>query len=428
MKGQDGDHGREIVRHLGAEILGCTLLEVIGVGSCAVVYRGVWRSGEEVVVKIAHAHLLEPRYGDRIRARFHTEFEAASRLSHQHLIKIHAVGETAEGAPALVMEYVPGRTLRQVLAERAPLNARQAAKMGLSLASALRALHEVGVIHRDVNPNNILSVRTQDSARSLLKLIDLGVARVDGAGPDSIGPVGTPLYMAPEQLYGQSWPASDIYSLGAILWWALTGHEYRRAQMEQDALFQVETGELIPPDPRHEQPEVPEELALLVQQCLAIAPRRRPAAGEIYWRLKRSLVGDVRATRRPSNTLPQLNLGELLGAAEPPSLVEPPSLQSRPLFAHRSPPHTPSPPLPSVEDTLQALAAALASRALEDAALAAAALREQALALGQEAAARLAEAMIALCRARDAEQADALLTILTRACAVPSPSPHQRAR
>lgn len=192
---------------------------VIGRGAMGEVRRGRdVRLGREVAVKFLRADLAAAA---DVRSRFEDEARAAARLSHSAIVTVFDSGEW-DGVPYLVMECLPGRTLADELAG-GPLPAERVRAIGVEVAGALATAHDLGVIHRDVKPGNILLT---DSGA--VKLADFGIAKstetLDLTLTGMI--VGTPAYLAPERLAGQPATArSDVYSLGVVLYEALTGEK-----------------------------------------------------------------------------------------------------------------------------------------------------------------------------------------------------------
>jgi serine/threonine-protein kinase len=213
MSGVDVEAGPEILA--GRYELG----EVIGHGGMSVVRRAVDRQLQrDVAVK-----LLRPAYAAHVdsRRRFEEEARAAARISHPSVVTVFDSGEDGEQA-FLVMECLPGRTLAEVLAD-GPLPAEQVRSIAGQLLGALAAAHAVGVVHRDVKPGNVLM--TPDGKA---KLADFGIAKT-AETPDLTATglvVGTAWYVAPERLAGApASPASDLYSLGVVLYEAATGEK-----------------------------------------------------------------------------------------------------------------------------------------------------------------------------------------------------------
>lgn len=174
--------------------------------------------GREVALKV----LREPHAGSgEFVERFRREARHAAALSHPNIVEVYDAGETADGEPYMAMEHVPGGTLRDRLLERGALPPRTAAAVTLQIAEALSAAHQRGVIHRDVKPENVLVTENGD-----VKVADFGIAKAaDATAMTQTSLVlGTVRYLSPEQAIGQPVsPASDLYSLGVVLYEMLTG-------------------------------------------------------------------------------------------------------------------------------------------------------------------------------------------------------------
>ncbi len=195
------------------------LEEVIGRGGMSTVYRGTDTSLDRVVaVKVALDPLVEesPIY----LARFTQEAKSAASIGHPGVVTVYDAG--ADGPTRfIVMEFVPGKSLADILKEERPLEPARAADIAAQVADALAAAHAAGIIHRDIKPGNIM-VEPNGS----VKVLDFGIARaVDGHSLTQTATVlGTSAYMSPEQALGQPVDArSDIYSLGCVLYEMLTG-------------------------------------------------------------------------------------------------------------------------------------------------------------------------------------------------------------
>jgi serine/threonine-protein kinase len=249
----------------GYEVLG-----EIGRGGMGVVYRarqtGLNRTvALKVILSGAHAGVEE-------RNRFRREAEAVARLQHPHVVQVFEVGEHG-GLPFLALEDVAGGSLAQKL-QGGPLPEPEAARLTETLARAVQAAHDKGVIHRDLKPANVLL--TPDGQP---KVADFGLARrLDG---DSVrtrtGQVlGTPSYVAPEQAAGAArevGPPADVYALGAVLYEMLTGRPPFRAATALDTLVQVRHQE--PRPPRALNPGVSRGLEAVCLKCLEKDPARR---------------------------------------------------------------------------------------------------------------------------------------------------------
>jgi serine/threonine protein kinase len=289
----------ERIRVKGYEILG-----ELGRGGMGVVYRARQVSLKRIValkMVLASAHA-----GPNELARFRTEAEAVARLQHPHIVQIYEVGEE-DGCPYFSLEFVDGVTLAQKLGGK-PLPALQAAQLAETLARAVHAAHQRGIIHRDLKPANILL-----TADGVPKITDFGLAKSFGgetysgpSGPDSapvaegasLSPpssprtetgaiLGTPSYMAPEQAGGKKrdiGPATDVYSLGAILYEMLTGRPPFRAETPLDTVMLVVSEEPLPL--RKIDAAVPRDLETICLKCLEKDPGKRYASAE-------ALAGDL---------------------------------------------------------------------------------------------------------------------------------------
>jgi serine/threonine protein kinase len=220
--------------------------------------------------------------------RFEREARAVARLSHPNVVKIFDYGLT-EGRPYLVLEYLPGGTLKDRLTPGEPLDDEQTERIVREMAAGLAHAHDHGVIHRDLKPSNVLF-----AADGCAKIADFGIARADGQTTlTAAGTVlGTAAYLAPEQATGEPvGPASDVYSFGLILFRLLTG----RSPFEGESAVEVALKHRSEPAPSVEsfRPDAPRSLSLLSAAALATEPEARPADG-------RELVAMLEGSNPPS--------------------------------------------------------------------------------------------------------------------------------
>ena len=204
----------------GQQIGGYEILNVIGHGGMATVYRARQISMQRIVaLKVLPRQFL---LDDTYMQRFHREVEIVSRLEHRNIVPVHDYGE-ADGQPYIVMRYMPAGSVDDLLAE-GPLEMELAVKILEQIAPALDYAHSKGVLHRDLKPSNILMDDNGDAY-----LTDFGIARVLGENQGGISittrhVVGTPAYMSPEQAQGQPLDSrSDVYALGVMLFEMVTG-------------------------------------------------------------------------------------------------------------------------------------------------------------------------------------------------------------
>ena len=268
--------------------LGCLahyeVFNVLGRGGMGIVLRGVdVKLNREVAIKVLAPHLAADAAA---RTRVLREARAAAAVSHPHVITIFGVGET-RGLPYLVMEYVPGPSLQQVI-DAGSLSLTQILRIGVQVASGLAAAHAQGLVHRDIKPANILLEAGVERA----KLTDFGLARaVDDVWITREGAVyGTPLYMSPEQGRGGAVDQrSDLFSLGGVMYAMCTGLPPFRGETSLAVLRQV--CDEPPPPIRGLNAEIPEALARIVETLLAKDPDDRfPSAGAVAEILSRYLV------------------------------------------------------------------------------------------------------------------------------------------
>jgi WD40 repeat protein/predicted Ser/Thr protein kinase len=281
----------------GPALPGYEVIHELGRGGMGVVYLA-WQTGLGRLVALKMIRAGESSRPQDL-ARFRGEAEAVARLEHPNLVRIYEVGEH-DGRPYFSMEYVDGGRLADSL-RGTPWAPRRAAELAETLARAVHAAHERGVVHRDLTPSNVLL-----TADGQPKVVDFGLAKlvVGGAGHTASGDVlGTPSYIAPEQAGGRSrevGPAADVYALGAILYELLTGRPPFQAETPLDTLLQAVRDE--PVAPRRLRPNVPRDLETVCLKCLDKEPARRyPGAAALADDLRRYLDGEpVRA--RPVGT------------------------------------------------------------------------------------------------------------------------------
>lgn len=245
--------------------------EEIGSGGMGMVYRALDRElGDQVAIKTLRPELLQD---PTLLERFKSEIRLARHISSKHVVRTHDIGER-DGVYYLTMEYVEGITVRELLDTRGRLGVAPTLAIASQLAQSLVAAHEQGVIHRDIKPQNLLL----DGA-GVLKVMDFGVARLTGGNANLTEAgmlVGTPSYMAPEQMLGEGIDErTDLYAVGVVLFECLLG----RLPFEAGSAIALVARVLrdSPPNPATLDPEIPAAFSDLVLRLLAKEPSQRPA-------------------------------------------------------------------------------------------------------------------------------------------------------
>ncbi len=245
----------------------------------------------EVAVKLLHGEIS--RHGMQ---RFEREAQALARIQHPNCVMLYDFGQSEEfGCPYLAMEVVEGMSLAERLGDQLPWP--EVARIGLEIAEALTAAHDLGIVHRDLKPENVMLLARSGDGAPLVKVLDFGIARIvedDETRLTATSDVfGTPRYMSPEQIRSTAaaGPASDLYTLGVILYEALEGSTPFDGPSDIHVM-QAHLSESPPSLRRH---DIPPHLAVLVNQLLRKTPSERPgSASEVAERLRQIMAGDPR--------------------------------------------------------------------------------------------------------------------------------------
>ncbi|WP_433494195.1 serine/threonine-protein kinase [Micromonospora sp. CA-248089] len=307
------------------------LIDRIGAGGMSV----IWRARDEVLDRVVAVKVLAPSLAAdaRFRDMVREEARSAAQLDHPHVTAVHDYGETVAPDGSItsfvVMELLSGEELEHRLTQ-GPLPWPVAVETGAQVAEALAAAHRLGIVHRDVTPANVMMTGTG------AKVLDFGIATRIGTPDDDEdgGTFGTPAYVAPERLDGApAQPATDVYSLGVLLFETLTGQPpYPAETWEQLSAALADS-----PEPTLDDvPGLPRPVAEICLRCLARDPRRRPTAHRVAAVLRdQMLPADPQAATMlaPTMTLPALT--------SPPAGPEPAAAAAPP---GPVPPRSPSPP------------------------------------------------------------------------------------
>ena len=259
---------------LGTEIGRYRLERLIGEGGMGQVYLGVQPAiGSRVAVKVLSDQCARD---PELLERFFAEAKAVNLIRHENIVSVLDLALLSDGRPYIVMEFIEGQTLGQILrAGRAPLGGIIQAMV--EVLSALGAAHELGIVHRDLKPDNVLI-----TGEGHAKVLDFGIAKLAPGLGNALSPrtrtgalLGTPAYMAPEQISGAGNvdPRTDLYAAGIVLFQAVTG----RVPFEGDTLYDLMRAhlEVMPQRPRELRPDLPELFEDVILQALAKNPAER---------------------------------------------------------------------------------------------------------------------------------------------------------
>lgn len=290
-----------VLQHVDDPLLGQTLAEkyliekLIKRGGMGAVYLGKHvLMDKTVAIKVLRPSLAADQ---EVVVRFSREAKAASRISHPHAVSVTDFGEAENGVVFLVMEYLDGRSLKEVIRSEGPLSLDRAVEIVRQVSGALDAAHSQGVVHRDLKSDNIMLVR--HNGDEWTKVLDFGIAKikqpegsrdVDLTAPDLV--IGTPQYMSPEQCSESKAidSRSDIYSFGVILFEMLAGHVPFTGESSTHIMMKQVTEP--PPSLMALRPDLPVGVSDLISKALAKLPDDRfQSAGEMSDALSRATVG-----------------------------------------------------------------------------------------------------------------------------------------
>jgi hypothetical protein len=295
-KGRDSEPADPLIGHVVADRYRIT--SVLGSGGMGVVYRVEHvHIGKLMAMKVLTGRMAR---NENLRKRFAREAQTASKLSHPNTVQIFDFGESDQLA-YLVMEYLPGRDLASLIAE-GPLPFARVAAIAAQIAASVGEAHEHGIVHRDIKPENVMILDAGEE-REFVKVLDFGIAKIRGVTERLTGMgelIGTPYYMAPEQINGDAVDhRADIYALGGLMHKALTGEPPFAGESPQSVITAHLTQVVPPLRRRAPKLNIPEEAERIVGRALQKSPAQRQQS---MAELRDELLRYLRALGVPSGT------------------------------------------------------------------------------------------------------------------------------
>lgn len=305
---------------IGRQLGHFKLLGVLGEGTMGIVIRALdVHLGRVVALKVLRKRIRGMDESQRV-TQFLREARAAARIDHPSVAQIYEINEH-QGWWYVATELVEGGSLHALVKTAGPLPAPRACSLIADAASALAAAHRLGIVHRDVKPQNLMLSRA-----GRCKLVDFGLVRVDDPNDPfdfTSRAVGTPLYVAPEQaLRAHATGAADVYGLGCTLYFALTGSPPFPPTTAKEVAARHASAPR--PDVRERSPTCPQRVAELVQRAMAIDPAERPPAAELEALLRVETIGESSVGDGSTVSLSGSAVGTLVG-----SRIEPVQAGSR---------------------------------------------------------------------------------------------------
>jgi eukaryotic-like serine/threonine-protein kinase len=359
------------------EILGrYKILRVIGRGAMGIVYEAIDPDIDRVVAIKTINLMLSPEEMAQYEARFKQEIKAAGRLNHPNIVTIYDVGKT-DNMAYMAMEFISGCELKDLLKEGHALPVEVALDIVAQAAEGLAFAHSRDIIHRDVKPANIMLLENEDGI--VAKITDFGIARMPASAVKTMtGMVmGSPRYMSPEQVVGKHLSArSDIFSLGVVLYEALTGV----APFESDTISSImyQTVHVAQQPPSSLNPQLGPELDALIAKALAKSPDDRIESMKAFSRGLREILRartgtaglatsanfQLNQSRMASSTIPPQNDAAPIATATAP-LPVPPVTTAPPLSPPQTAPASTTQPPPATRDDFTRMIQRPASAAIE---------------------------------------------------------------
>ncbi|MDB4953582.1 MAG: serine/threonine protein kinase [Myxococcales bacterium] len=309
---------------IGREIAGrYRILAKLGEGGMGAVYRGEQISLKRpVAVKVLRSELSS---NQMILKRFNAEAEVVAKLGHPNTVNIYDFGQDRDGSLFIAMEFIEGQSLRKVLHEQGPLPPARTLSIAIQIAASLADAHAHGITHRDLKPDNVM-LQDRGRQRDIVRVLDFGIAKLrDDSRATQLAMtqagdmLGTPQYMAPEQIRGEAIDGrTDVYALGCMLYEMLTS----RMPFEAPTVMAMLSKHLleIPPPPSVRRPDLglPPLLDQLVMAAMSKAPNGRPATME---QLGEHLAALLAMQPPDPNRPPTVPMSALQGIVSPPPIT-----------------------------------------------------------------------------------------------------------
>lgn len=267
----------EIKKNLGDKY---EVLSLVGRGGMGAVYKVRDKNLHKTfAIKVLNSNLVEDKSSVK---RFEQEARAASHLTHPNLVAVYDFGMGGGGAPFLVMDYLDGTSLAELIGKEGFIDAPRALDIFIQVVEAVAHAHLKGVIHRDIKPNNIIVTRAENGT-DFVKLIDFGIAKVlpsEARATQNLTQTGeifgSPLYMSPEQCQGQKLDArSDIYGIGCVMYEALTGRPPFEGDNPIQTILKHINESPVPINTLKQDYQIPKDLERLILRCLEKEPADR---------------------------------------------------------------------------------------------------------------------------------------------------------
>ncbi len=340
------------------------LLAKVGQGGMGAVYKALHLAFDEMrAIKVIAPELLSD---DLFVKRFKHEAVITRRLQHPNAVRVDDIDEAEDGRPFIVMEFIEGKSLKKLIREEGPLPFQRVLSIIKQSSSALEAAHKLGMVHRDIKPDNIALVDTPEG--EMVKVLDFGIAKVkearmgEAAGMTLTGAgvvIGTPQYMSPEQAMGKRGDEldgrADLYSLGIVMYQMLTADLPFRADTTMEMLLAHMQKAPAPIRELHPELQVPENVANLTMRLLEKNRDMRPASARVLIQEIEKIEQDMMSPGRTrmltpdelvpgTRTISTVDRGTAPIAVPPrPPAPAPPTQQVRPPDAPRPAP-SPRPP------------------------------------------------------------------------------------